>query len=197
MGAEVFVDLAVVALVLFFDPAGRPRFFGAELVLAVDVGALAAFADVVLFDPAGRPRFFGAADFTVFVAFDVAALVLLTAASAASAVDSLTLSAALLVFSTALLVAALAFSPAVFDRSRALRAAASAALRASTIGSILAVSDFPPSGERLSLILKRATASSQIRRNVTSVSKILPKKSINSTIAANGPNLIALKASLK
>jgi len=120
LGVEVFVDLAVVVLVLFFDPAGRPRFFGAELVLAVDVGALAAFADVVLFDPAGRPRFFGAADFTVFVAFDVAALVLLTAASAASAVDSLTLSAALLVFSTALLVAALAFSPAVFDRSRAV-----------------------------------------------------------------------------
>ena len=123
------VAFLVLAVVLFFDPAGRPRFLGAELDFVT--GFLAVLAAAVFFDPAGRPRFFGAAvvlvagffaDFTLALVLEVAVLALDVADPAKSPAESLTLSAADFVFSTALLVAALAFSPAVLERSLALRA---------------------------------------------------------------------------
>jgi len=100
------------------------------------------FATGVFVDPAGRPRFLDVDVFTLCLTFELAAFVLLTAASATSSAESFTLSAAFFVFSTADFPAALAFSLADLLSSFARLAAASAALRASAMGSILAVSDY-------------------------------------------------------
>ena len=167
-----------------------------DAVLVVGFWVAAFLADDFLADDflAGT---FSALDFVdVVLAFadevksDAADLVRRDTLPAASPTLSLAVSAALLVFSTAVLVAALAFSPAVFVTSRARIAAASAALRASTIGSISAVSDFPPSGERLLLIRKIATINSQRRRMPTRVKTIATKKVKTFKILARGPSQI-------
>jgi len=105
--------------------------------------------------------------------------------------------AAVLLRPVADFVAALVLSTADFVALCARFAAFSAARRASATGSILAVSDLPPSGERLSFIRNIAIASSARSRNITIASRNSAKKPTNSKTAANQSSLIASKVSAK
>ena len=151
----------VLEVVLVFEEAFA---LGADFDLDVVVFEVALEVVVVPFVDFFAVGFvFFAVDATLSLAL-VASFLAVLAVSTALSLRSLAL---LLIDSPVELAAALVLDARLLVASRARLAASSAALRASNNGSISAVSDLPPSGERLSLIRKRAMAASQIRRNAT------------------------------
>ena len=175
-------------------PGFGPRFFGAAdlvvvfLTAAVFAGAFLAavfFAVVVLDFDDEEAAVFVAEVFFVALAFDVAVGV-----GFAEDVEGLLLSILPLTLSTEDLVR----SAAVCVNSRARLEAASAAFLVSPIISTSAVSDLPPSGDKLSLMRKIATAISLTKRMMTNAKRMVTKNWTILTIVARIPSLIDASA---
>lgn len=178
-----FLALVDVFVVTFFVVAFLAGVFLAGAFLTAGVLFAAVLVAVVLAGAFLAVVLRGVAFLTVSFVDLVADFTFSWALSDTSSTLSLALSNELFVFSVADL-------PSSFARA----AASSAALRVSATISMSADSDFPPSGDRLSFIRKRATANSLTKRIDTRASKIETKKPMKFTIEATGFRWIESKA---